>query len=125
MPEAERVKSAGLKMEASSPGEGAGAADAVRASRELQELKLDGREKSDSESMKRVGDKTFYLRDGVWVDSEYDKEKMKTQKIEYASDAYFDLIAQQPELSKYLAIGNRVIVCYKGKCYEITSKDEG
>ncbi|MBI1928427.1 VWA domain-containing protein [Candidatus Poribacteria bacterium] len=100
------------------------AADAVRASSQLQALKLSDRERGDSESMKRVGDKTFYLRDGVWVDSEY-QQKMETQKIEYASDAYFDLIAQQPELSKYLAIGNRVIVCHKGTCYEITSKDEG
>ena len=95
----------------------------MQASRVLQEMKLSLQEKTDSESIKRVRDKTFYLRDGLWVDSEYKKE-MKTQKIEYASDAYFDLIVKHARLSKYLVIGKRVIVCYKGTCYEITSKSQ-
>ena len=97
---------------------------AVKASRQLQELKLGDREGMGSESIKRVGRKTFYLRDGIWVDSGYKKE-MKAQKIEYASNAYFELIASQSELRKYLAIGKRVIVCYKEDCYEITSTTEG
>ena len=101
---------------------GSSGASAVRASRQLQDLKFRDRTENDSESIKRVGNKTFYLRNDVWVDSEHKKE-MKTEKIEYGSDAYFDLIAKHPELSKYLAIGKRVIVCYKKKCYEITSKD--
>ena len=96
-------------------------ADAVRAGRVLQAMKLGEREDKDSESIKRVGDKTFYLRNGAWVDSEYDKQT-ETEEIEYGGDAYFDLIAQQPELSKYLAIGKHAILCYKAKCYKITPK---
>jgi Ca-activated chloride channel family protein len=94
---------------------------AVQESRQLQEMKLGVQEKADSELIKRVRNKTFYQRDGVWVDDKY-KEEMKTEQIEYASDAYFDLIAKHPELSKYLSLGKQVIVCYKGKCYEITAK---
>ena len=97
---------------------------AVKASRQLQELKLGDRGGMESESIKQVGSKAFYLRDGIWVDSDYKKE-MKTRKIEYASDAYFELVAKQSELRKYLAIGKRIIVCYKGECYEITSTTEG
>ncbi|MCZ6677745.1 MAG: VIT domain-containing protein [Candidatus Poribacteria bacterium] len=111
-----------LARQSYSMGRSSGA-DAVRKSRRLQEMKLGEQEESVSESVKRVSDKTFYLRDSVWVDSDYKKEG-KTQKIEYGSEAYFDLIAKHPELNKYLAIGKRVIVCYKGKCYEITSKNQ-
>ena len=46
---------------------------------------------------------------------------METEQIEYGGAAYFDLIAKHPELSRYLAIGKRVILCYKSKCYEITT----
>ena len=95
---------------------------AVRESRQLQEMKLGVQGKADSELIKRVRNKTFYRRDDVWVDDKY-KEEMKTEQIEYASDAYFDLIAKYPELSKYLSLGKQVLVCYKGKCYEITAKN--
>ena len=36
-----------------------------------------------------------------------------------------NLIAAHPELSKYLSIGKQITVCYKGRCYEITPKEEG
>ncbi len=71
-----------------------------------------------SEKIKRVSGKTFYLKDNFWVDSEY-TEKTKTKDIEYGSDKYFKLLREYPELGKYFAIGTRVIVCYKGKCYRV------
>ncbi len=69
-------------------------------------------------TVKRVGRKTFYLKDDFWVDSEY-KDKMKVTEIKYGSDKYFDLLAKNKKLKKYLAIGTKVVVCYKGKCYRI------
>jgi Ca-activated chloride channel family protein len=68
--------------------------------------------------VKYVGKKTFYLKGGVWTDSEYEPE-MKTIKITYGSDEYFRLLSQEPELGKYLALGKEIIVCHKSKCYRI------
>ena len=72
--------------------------------------------------MKRIRNKTFYPREGVWTDSEHNAET-ETEKIIFGSNAYFDLIAAEPELSQYLAIGKQVIFCHKDTCYEILPMD--
>ena len=88
----------------------------------LQALKLSTAETENVESVKRIKNKTFYPREGVWTDSEYDAET-ETEKIIFGSKAYFDLIAAEPELSQYLAIGKQVIFCHKDTCYEILPMD--
>lgn len=84
----------------------------------LQELQLSTTETERAVSVKRIKNKTFHRREGVWTDSEHDAET-ETEKILFGSDAYFDLVATELELSHYLAIGKQVIVCYKDTCYEI------
>lgn len=68
--------------------------------------------------VKYVDSKTFFLKNGFWTDSEYEPE-MKITKVKYASDEYFQLLSQKPELGKYLALGTKVIIRYEGKCYRI------
>jgi len=68
--------------------------------------------------IKYVDKKTFFLKKGFWTDSEYEPE-MKVVKIAYGSDEYFDLLSEQPELGKYLALGTKIILCHKDKCYKI------
>ncbi len=72
-----------------------------------------------------VGDKTFLLRDGVWTDTQFDPSKMTTTKIEFGSDAYFALSANNPDWGKYLALGSRVIVVLNDAPYEITDNGSG
>jgi hypothetical protein len=71
--------------------------------------------------VKKVGAKTFYLENGVWIDSEF-KEEAKTPetKLQFASDAYFDLITKEKELAQFFALGEQVVVVWKGKVYRIT-----
>ena len=88
----------------------------------LQELQLSTTETESAVSVKRIKNKTFHRREGVWTDSEHDA-KTETEKIIFGSDAYFDLVATEQELSHYLAIGKQVIVCYKDTCYEILPMD--
>ena len=71
-----------------------------------------------SAEVKYVGKKTFFFKNEFWVDSEYEPE-METIKITYGSDEYFNLLSQESELGKYLALGKKVIVCHKDKCYKI------
>ena len=67
-----------------------------------------------------IGDKTFLLRNGAWVDTQFDPSKMTTTKIEFGSDAHFALVANNPDLGKYLALGSHVIVLLNDTAYEIT-----
>ncbi|MAS34816.1 MAG: hypothetical protein CL610_12470 [Anaerolineaceae bacterium] len=69
-----------------------------------------------------VAGKTFILQSGVWTDTTFAPDTMETVKIEFLSDAYFDLLTEQPQLGAYLALGERVIVVVDGTAYEITSE---
>ena len=63
----------------------------------------------DLTSVRHVGQRLFYRIEEQWVDSSY-KAEMKTRRITFASDAYFELLADHPELKPCLALGQRVIV---------------
>ncbi|MBN1671921.1 MAG: VWA domain-containing protein [Kiritimatiellae bacterium] len=86
-------------------------ADAIELSETIERYK----QKEDASgrvaaNVRHVGGKIFYLVNGVWVDRDY-KKGMKETKVAYASEAYFKLLAEKPELKKYLALGEKVIVC--------------
>jgi Ca-activated chloride channel homolog len=67
-----------------------------------------------------VGNRTFFLRGGVWVDSAFDPAAGEPQTVAFASDAYFDLLADRPELGQALALGEEIILVIDGQAYRIT-----
>lgn len=71
-----------------------------------------------------AGGKTFYLRAGTWVDADYELAEGKASpvKIAYLSPEYFDLLARQPGLGRYLALGPDVTVFYQGTAYRIAAE---
>ena len=72
-------------------------------------------------AVRKVGVKTFYLENGVWIDSEFKEEaKSAETKLQFASNEYFDLIAKEKELAQFFALGEQVVVVWKGKVYRIT-----
>jgi Ca-activated chloride channel family protein len=74
-------------------------------------------------SVSKVGDKTFYMRDGVWVDSEFKPEaKLPETALEFGGDDYFALIKREPQLARFFALGERVVVVYKGRVYRVNVK---
>lgn len=66
-----------------------------------------------------VNGKTFILQGEVWTDTTFEPDTMETEKIVFLSDAYFDLLIEQPELGDYFALGERVIVVVDDVAYEI------
>jgi len=90
----------------------------VKESIALQALQTQDQVADTAVNIKQVKDKTFHFREGVWIDSIH-KAETKTKKIEFGSEAYFELLKKEPELTKYLAIGKHVIIFYKGTSYEI------
>ncbi|MCY7345190.1 MAG: VIT and VWA domain-containing protein [Pyrinomonadaceae bacterium] len=72
-------------------------------------------------AVKKVGAKTFYLENGIWIDAEFKEEaKLAENKIVFASDEYFDLITKEKELAQFFSLGEQVVVIWKGKVYRIT-----
>ncbi len=71
--------------------------------------------------VKKVGAKTFYLENGVWIDSEFkEKAKISETKLKFASNEYFDLITKEKELAQFFSLGEEVVVIWKGRVYRIT-----
>ena len=68
--------------------------------------------------IKQVGDRTFYMREKVWVDSEY-KDGAKTIDIKYDSKRYWKFAKENPKTGKFLALGKKVIFNHEGNWYKI------
>lgn len=64
-----------------------------------------------------IGAKAFYRDNGRWVDADYDG-KAKTSALVTYGDAYYDFIAANPAVGKFLAQGDRVVLCWNGQVYE-------
>jgi Uncharacterized protein containing a von Willebrand factor type A (vWA) domain len=76
-----------------------------------------------SEVLKNVGSKTFLLKNDTWIDTTFDRS-MKTKKVAFLGEEYFDLISQVPVLGSYFALGERVIVVHGGQAYETVAEDD-
>jgi len=72
--------------------------------------------------IKTVDDKTFYLRGGVWVEGGVENRDAKSFKeVVFGSTQYFDLIHKNPEIRKYLTIGQQIQINFKGTLYRVTA----
>jgi hypothetical protein len=98
---------------------------AVETQKVLNKLKSGELDKDTaSGAVKVIGEKTFYLVNGFWVDSNFEKMKdPKPEEIEFGSQKYFDLVKADSAISKYLGAGPQVILIFKDKCYKIVSPE--
>jgi hypothetical protein len=72
--------------------------------------------------MRSVGGKTFYLREGVWVDAEFKAEaRLPETALVFAGEEYFALLKREPRLADFFALGERVVVVYQGRVYRVTA----
>ena len=102
-------------------GQGAVTTSKRRAKMKESDMVLQIDKDSDLNSaLQQVAGKTFYLRDGVWIDSEFKPEsKMPLTTIKFGGDEYFNLIAREPKLADFFALGQRVVVVWKENIYRI------
>jgi hypothetical protein len=69
-------------------------------------------------SVRHVGGKTFYLRAGVWTDSELKPEtRLPETTLRFGSDEYFDLLRRTPALARFFSLGERVAVVWESRVY--------
>jgi Ca-activated chloride channel family protein len=102
----------------------------VRASSELQKLNQaeavaetrsgDSRLQDLGRQFKTVQGRAFYLSNGVWTDARIQKAaKLPVARIAFASDDYFALLKNQPELAPVLALGRHIRFTAAGRVIEI------
>lgn len=98
---------------------------AVHFKKVQSKLKSDTYVEGDDSSIsgtKIVDDKTFRLKNGSWVDDALAVFKGKTEKVEFASKRYFELIKEFPGIGKYLSVGKNVTLVFKGTCFKIAAE---
>ncbi len=109
----------------SGPMAGVAGKDAVEMSKKRAEMReadkiIVTQPTSTTSQMRQVAGKTFYLRDGVWTDSEFKTDsKLPVVVLKFASDDFFNLIGQEPKLADYFALGKSVVVVWNGKVYRV------
>lgn len=119
-----REASSGFVATKPEPMLSASGKSAVANSKALDKLKNTDVIAKDEESsaIKSIEDKTFYLKNGAWVDSTYNEgSSPKALTIQFGSKDYFDLIHNTPGISKFLAIGRDVTLVFKGHSYRVVS----
>ena len=95
---------------------------AVQESKRAREQQESSRVESEASSngVRKVGGKTFYLRDGFWTDAEFKQDaRLPETTLAFGSDDYFALLKREPRLADYFSLGERVIVVYQGRVYRI------
>ncbi|MBN1441243.1 MAG: VWA domain-containing protein, partial [Planctomycetes bacterium] len=109
-------------------------AGAVRLSRQLGDLKAGRLSSSDREFVRskvessgvrfqEVGDRTFYLQSGRWIDAALTTKDLdaaaRLRRVKYLSDEYFDLLKASPGIGRYLAVGSLVTFLFEGELISI------
>ncbi|MBN1782898.1 VWA domain-containing protein [bacterium] len=74
--------------------------------------------------VKYVGNKTFFMRDSVWVDAQYDSSSA-TNIIAFGSAEFFQLLKDNPELGAYFALGNNVQLNWNGSNVQVGGGSSG
>lgn len=100
---------------------GAIAVQQSKRAREQQEVMRVDRD-NESSAIKTAGGKTFYLREGVWTDSEFKASAtLPETAVKFGSDDYFALLKQRPRLAAFFSLGERVVVVFEGRIYRVNA----
>jgi Ca-activated chloride channel homolog len=92
---------------------GKGTADSVN-------ITVNGKEMDLTTQVRQIENKTFFFNGKQWIDTASTARKdQKKVVITFMSEDYFKLLKQKPELGKFLALGENVLLSFDGITYEI------
>lgn len=88
---------------------------------DVDESKADAIFVRDTRESLYVGTKTFFLKDGVWVDAEAENAGNSVKvNLKFGSEEYYGYLTRERELAKYFAIGEQVVILWKGSLISLT-----
>ena len=94
-------------------------AQAVQMSKGLREMK-EAEAPAQAAEVRRVGTRTFFMRDGLWVDGGYTDEE--TVNLRRGSQALTELMAAYPEVIRFLGLGEKVLFDLKGRFVKVSDQ---
>lgn len=132
------MASAGMQAQGQSQGQGQGRAEAQAQGQAGQGQAMMGfglrgatagqakSAPSDKPRLRVIGSKTFYLKEGRWIDSSVEPdEEAKAKVVRQFSDEFFDLArSQSADWNQYLAFAEPVTVKLQGAVYRIEPAEE-
>jgi Ca-activated chloride channel family protein len=120
--EGRMLGAAGGGFAAAAPVEARKSVELSMSLREWKDAKATTEAAAPPATVERVGDRTFVLLDGTYVDTSF-TEKTEMLRVKWGSDAYFSVLDAMPELKDCLALGESVVVVVGGKALVVG--DEG
>jgi len=69
--------------------------------------------------VRQVSDRAFVLRDGIWIDTQFDPSETPIETIAFGSGRYFQLARDHPSWGPCLALGEQVIIVEDGRAYHM------
>lgn len=108
------------------PSSGAGAVDQAQAAGGLAQANAApaptqaAKAGEDSGAVRIVGNRTFLLQKGVWIETTFDPSTMTTTKLQFGGDDYFKLLDRYPDLADAFSLGDHVIALSHGRAFEVT-----
>jgi len=58
----------------------------------------------------------------MWIDTLYDADAMTPVEVAFLSDEYFDLLALDPAVGEFLALGEQVLFVWDGTAYRVSAE---
>ena len=95
---------------------------AVMQSRAMKKMAQADKDKAMIITVQRIADRTFNLKNNVWLESTLKADVKADKTIKFMSDDYFELLEQNSELNKILSLGEQIIFNWNGDVYKIESK---
>jgi Ca-activated chloride channel family protein len=77
----------------------------------------------ESQRIRYKEDKTFYLKDKVWVDSSYEEES-PVREVIFNSQEFYRLISEMPGIAAYLSVARNIIIRFEGVNYKIVDMED-
>ncbi len=85
--------------------------------------KAEAASSSPREKVRNIAGKTFYFKDGRWIDASFDAESSNAQTpvvVEQFGDAYFELVGKLGrEFAQYLVFDEPTTLVFRGQVYRI------
>ncbi|HYM00100.1 MAG TPA: trypsin, partial [Blastocatellia bacterium] len=102
------------------PAGSPGAVSLSRAERDMRESEVVSIPLEDVTRIRTAGDRTFRMKDGVWIDTDYTETgNLPVVEVVFGSDEFYDLIAKSPKLAEYFSLGEKIVVVFEGKVYRV------
>jgi len=75
-------------------------------------------------TLRNIGSHSYIFKEGKWIDTAFDPDRMQTERIEFLSEQYIQLASANTDLAAAFALGTQVIAVSGGTAYDVYAVGE-